>query len=667
MILGKQNLTNFVYAIVKLYKMGMLLHIRNFLDSLLRKMVKSSFTSRWIILSLDIFISLTAISLSYFICVTIYPSITGQLPVYSHLISAYFILITFSFLIFKTHVGIIRYSSYYEVWRLFMAISFASVIFASLVFYFNYNFPISLTGLLINFTSALLLLIAFRFTIVKVYGRLIINDGEKLERAVVFGTSPDSVSLARALMMLKSKRNLKLIGFITYDYQIKQKRIMDLPVLLLNGDLGRLLVGYEVDTIIFPDSKYINRNYDELIRRCMSLKIKVLISQAPQDIADFNPKTTKIRNIQIEDLLGREEIRISNDEISAQTLDKVVLVTGAAGSIGSELVRQLCRFKPKLIVLLDSAETPLHDMFLEMAEKFKHINTEVILGDVRDIDRMTYVFETYKPQIIYHAAAYKHVPMMEDHPCESILSNVMGTKNTADLAVKYGAEKFVMISTDKAVNPTNVMGASKRIAEIYVQSLAKSLVDGRIRFITTRFGNVLGSNGSVIPRFKQQIEQGGPITVTHPDITRYFMTIPEACRLVLEAGSMGENGEIYIFDMGDPVKIDDMARRMIQLAGYTPDVDIELVYSGLRPGEKLYEELLNESEISKNTRHEKIMVANVREYDFEMVNEGIAKLLTYAKKVDVNETVKLMKNIVPEFISNNSEFQEFDKIESANS
>ncbi|MFZ4455617.1 MAG: polysaccharide biosynthesis protein [Bacteroidales bacterium] len=586
----------------------------------------------------------------------------GQLPEFFDLTFVNLGVIIFSFLVFKTHTGIIRYTSSYEIWRIFVAVSFANILLALCVFYFHFNFPISFTGLLLNYTILLIVLIAFRYTIVKLHSRLIVDSGEKLQRAVVFGTSPDSVSLARSIMSMRN-RTFRLVGFMSYDYQIQQKRIMDLPVIILNGDLSRLLIGYEIDTLIFPDSKYISRNYDELIRRCLAMKIKVLISQSPQDISDFNPNSTKIRNIQIEDLLGRDEIKINNSEISAQTRGKVVLVTGAAGSIGSELVRQLCKFSPKLLLLLDSAETPLHDMQLELEDKFKNIRFKVILGDVRDCARVTYVFKKYKPQIIYHAAAYKHVPLMEENPCEAISANVLGTKNIANHAVRYRAEKFVMISTDKAVNPSNVMGASKRIAEIYVQSLAKYLKnkDCDIQFITTRFGNVLGSNGSVIPRFKQQIEQGGPITVTHPDITRYFMTIPEACRLVLEAGSMGENAEIYVFDMGDPVKIDDMARRMVQLAGFNPDKDFEIVYSGLRPGEKLYEELLSDSELTKPTKHEKIMVAAVREYDFRLVNHKIVSMIESARNINVSDTVHQMKDLVPEFISNNSEFEDFDK------
>ncbi|MEI7675697.1 MAG: nucleoside-diphosphate sugar epimerase/dehydratase [Bacteroidales bacterium] len=643
--------------------MKILLYIRNLLDLLLRKMIRSSFTSRWIILFLDSLIASISIAFSFFICTSIYPSIIGQLPDFWDLALTNLILVSVSFLVFQTHTGIIRYSSYYEVWRLFMAISFSTILLALGVVIFKFNFPISLTGLLINFTTSLLILVAFRYFIVKVYGRLISDKGEKLQRAVIYGTSPDSVSLARAILMIRN-RNFKLVGFMTYDYHIQQKRIMDLPVILLNGDLGRLLTGYEVDTIIFPDSKYISRNFDDLIKRCMSLKIKVLISQAPQDISDYSLQSNQIRNIQIEDLLGRDEIKINNIEISSQTQGKVVLVTGAAGSIGSELIRQLCKFKPKLLLLLDSAETPLHDIQMELEDKHKDINFKIILADVRDVDRISVLFKKYRPQIIYHAAAYKHVPLMEENPCESISVNVHGTRNLANHALRYGAQKFVLISTDKAVNPSNVMGASKRIAEIYVQSLAKYIQpkNNTMQFITTRFGNVLGSNGSVIPRFKQQIEQGGPLTVTHPDITRYFMTIPEACRLVLEAGSMGVNGEIYVFDMGDPVKIDDMARRMIQLAGFTPDEDIEIVYSGLRPGEKLFEELLNDSEKTKPTRHEKIMIADVRDYNFREVVVNLNQLIACARKIDVRGTVTLMKGLVPEFISNNSEFEELDKL-----
>ena len=352
-------------------------------------------------------------------------------------------------------------------------------------------------------------------------------------------------------------------------------------------------------------------------------------------------------------------------EIAEGLEGKVVLVTGAAGSIGSELCRQLTRFEVKQLILLDSAETPMHNVQLEFTDKYPNISFIPVIGDVRSQERMDFVFRNYHPQVVFHAAAYKHVPLMELNPCEAVRVNVYGTMNVADHAVKYGVERFVMVSTDKAVNPTNVMGASKRLAEIYVQSLSVAIRDGvqagTTRFITTRFGNVLGSNGSVIPRFREQIRNGGPVTVTHPDIIRYFMTIPEACRLVMEAGTMGMGGEIYIFEMGRPVKIADMARKMIELSGFDPDKEISIVYTGLRPGEKLYEELLSNKENTLPTAHNKIRVAKVREYNYVEVTKELEKLNELAAMVNIPEVVKMMKAIVPEFVSKNSEFEKFDK------
>ena len=369
--------------------------------------------------------------------------------------------------------------------------------------------------------------------------------------------------------------------------------------------------------------------------------------------------------VRIEDLLGRDEIRINMKEIADSLKGKVVLVTGAAGSIGSELCRQLCTFGLKKLILFDSAETPMHNIRLELEEKFPDVRFEPVMGDIRMINRVESVFSRFHPQILFHAAAYKHVPLMEENPCEAVHTNVYGTRNVANMAVKYGVEKFVMISTDKAVNPTNVMGASKRLAEIYVQSLSLAInqgnTPGKTQFITTRFGNVLGSNGSVIPRFREQLAKGGPLTVTHPDIIRYFMTIPEACRLVLEAAFMGKGGEIFVFDMGTPVKIADLARRMIELSGLVPDKDIEIKYTGLRPGEKLYEELLATKENTLPTENQKIYRAKVREYDYKEVDYAIDQLTEMAIRVEKMEMVKMMKQIVPEFKSKNSEYEKLDK------
>ncbi|MES2396079.1 MAG: nucleoside-diphosphate sugar epimerase/dehydratase, partial [Bacteroidota bacterium] len=365
----------------------------------------------------------------------------------------------------------------------------------------------------------------------------------------------------------------------------------------------------------------------------------------------------QIKKVQIEELLGRDPILLDKEDIQKQLTGKVILVTGAAGSIGSEIVRQLIPFRPKKIILVDQAESPLYDMELELYDKHKEQSYEVVMGDIRNKERMDNVFRTFKPQIVFHAAAYKHVPMMENNPSESILTNVLGTKTLADLSVEHKVERFVMVSTDKAVNPTNVMGASKRIAEIYTQSLSKV---SNTKFITTRFGNVLGSSGSVIPRFRQQIENGGPVTITHPDITRYFMTIPEACQLVLEAGAMGKGSEIFIFDMGQSIKIVDLAMKMIKLSGLVLDKDISITYTGLRPGEKLYEELLADHENTLPTHHKQIMVAQVKEYNFDEITSTVNELIALFDKQDNKLIVKKMKLLVPEFKSNNSVYEALD-------
>ena len=430
-------------------------------------------------------------------------------------------------------------------------------------------------------------------------------------------------------------------------------------------EFNRLINWRNIKAILFTDYQAIREESERLIRYCEKKKVRMLMLPTIDELREGTKTLRNLPDIRIEDLLGRDEIHINTGEIANFLKGKVVMVTGAAGSIGSELCRQLCHFGLKQLVLFDSAETPMHNIRLELEEKFPQVEFTPVMGDVRMIDRVESVFRRFHPQIVFHAAAYKHVPLMEENPCEAVHTNVYGTHNVADMAVKYDVDKFIMISTDKAVNPTNVMGASKRLAEIYVQSLSiaisKGLHPGKTRFITTRFGNVLGSNGSVIPRFREQLAKGGPLTVTHPDIIRYFMTIPEACRLVLEAAFMGKGNEIFVFDMGTPVKIADLARRMIELAGLVPDKDIEIQYTGLRPGEKLYEELLAIKENTLPTLNEKIYRAQVREYDFKEINELMDPLVHLAVCVDKVRTVKLMKEIVPEFKSKNSEYEALDK------
>lgn len=494
---------------------------------------------------------------------------------------------------------------------------------------------------------------------------------------IIYGAGEVGIAAKRTLDH-DAKVNMYLIAFIDDDER-KRGKVIDGIRIYHTSEIESLILHEKVDDLIISSHNIQPEKRNKIVDFCLEHDINVLTLPPVNSWINGQISTRQIQSIKIEDLLEREPIIIHNEDISEQLKGKRVLVTGAAGSIGSEIVRQVSHFFPQMIILNDQSESPLHELQLELQENNMVNNFHSFIGDVRDVNRMEVLFETFKPHYVYHAAAYKHVPMMEHNPGEAVRTNVMGTKIVADLSVKYGVQRFVMISTDKAVNPTNVMGASKRIAEIYVQSLYNSFnLDSAIysnglsylngsrkkvntKFITTRFGNVLGSNGSVIPRFKAQIEKGGPITVTHPDITRYFMTIPEACRLVLEAGSMGAGGEIFIFDMGKSIKIVELAKKMIRLSGLIPNQDVAIEFSGLRPGEKLYEELLNDMENTVPTHHEKIMVAKTREYDFEAINRHIDELIRLSCEYRDRQVVIKMKEIVPEYKSNNSVYEELDK------
>lgn len=426
---------------------------------------------------------------------------------------------------------------------------------------------------------------------------------------------------------------------------------------------------YDIDAVLFPTNEEAQAEQERLIRYCVESNLKILIAPPIDEVIDGKIMRQSIREIKIEDLLGRPEIKISLDEIIANFREKTVMVTGAAGSIGSELCRQLASFGIEKLILFDNAETPMHNLRLELEERFPKLEFVPVIGDIRLPNRLDFAFRTFHPQVVFHAAAYKHVPLMEENPCEAVLVNVIGTRNVALKCLEYNVEKMVMISTDKAVNPTNIMGCTKRLAEIYVQSLGLAIeqgtIEGATKFVTTRFGNVLGSNGSVIPRFREQIAKGGPVTVTHPDITRFFMTIPEACQLVMEAATISTGNQICVFDMGKSVKIADLAKRMIELAGYEPGEEIKIEYTGLRPGEKLYEEVLSNTENTIPTTHDRIRIAKVREYDYAEACAATEQLEQFARMVNVPDTVCLMKKIVPEFKSKNSEFEQFDKVQPA--
>ena len=484
---------------------------------------------------------------------------------------------------------------------------------------------------------------------------------------MVYSSSEKSAAI---VVRLQNSPHYEVVGFITRDDTSKNLRINDLPVFVCHNDkqIEKAIDGFSVRAILFSSEDDVVKENLGLIEYCNRNNIRTLIAPTIDDLDENKLQRSKIREVKIEDLLGRQEIKISMDEIRANFKGKVVMVTGAAGSIGSELCRQLATFGIKQLVLYDNAETPMHNLRLELEQHYPRLDFIPIIGDVRHSDRLDYAFRKWHPQVVFHAAAYKHVPLMEENPCEAVLVNVQGTSNVANKCLEYDTEMMVMISTDKAVNPTNIMGCSKRLAEIYVQSLGLAVEQGRVKgktkFVTTRFGNVLGSNGSVIPRFREQIANGGPVTVTHPEITRFFMTIPEACRLVMEAAIMSSGNQIFVFDMGESIKIDTLARRMITLAGLKVGEDIEIQYTGLRPGEKLYEEVLSNKENTLPTTHDRIRIAKVREYDYDEVKPVLAELVDLAHKVLIPEMVILMKKTVPEYISKNSRFEEYDRVRS---
>lgn len=574
------------------------------------------------------------------------------------------------FYLLKSYAGIIRYTNIEDTFRLLIVNSIAAIFYFSINFGVNFFagdmnlFPTSVV--VINFFITNFVLITYRLLVRYTFNYYKATQSETVKvRAAVFDTGEYGLQTKKVINNFPSS-NIQVVAFID-DLLSKSGKLMEnIPIYNTDDHSFQRLKEEGVELLIIANRNISKEQLVHLVDT--GLKYGMKVQQVPPIREWLNGQlgAQQLKDIKIEDLLEREVIKIHNDKIHFELKGKRILVTGAAGSIGSELVRQLVNYRPSLIIMCDKAETPMHDLHLEILENYKHANVKTYLGDITDRIRMEHLFEIYNPEVVFHAAAYKHVPLMEDNPSIAVLNNVLGTKNLAELAVTNGVEKFVMVSTDKAVNPTNIMGATKRIAEIFTQSYYKDLVKVQAdsidkhkitKFVTTRFGNVLGSNGSVIPRFKKQLDKGGPITVTHPEITRFFMTIPEACQLVIEAGVMGQGSEIFVFDMGKAVKIVDLARRIIKLAGKEPDVDIKIEYTGLRPGEKLYEELLNDSENVMPTYHEKIMIAKVAEYDFELVREKVNTLIASAKQHYTLETVGLIKDLVPEYVSNNSAYQ----------
>lgn len=617
----------------------------------------------WLILIMDIFLTLISVLLSYFMRYDFTDMIYESGTMKSALLIVTVVNIVF-FKIFRTYNIVLRLSSFVDIARIFVTLALSYLC----VWGLGYILPLIFVNMKYVSEGMILMMFIVNFAFMG-FSRIIVKimyenykylKAKNRENIFIYGAKEVGVNIAKGIRLsLDSKYKLK--GFIADEADLQGKLIMGVKVYPNDDNLFNVLAENNVQTVIVSPAKYSQLEKGENLNRFADNRIKLLTATPISEIGQRQYTSSDIKEIQIEDLLQRDPIQIDMKTIASHLEGKRVMITGAAGSIGSEIMRQVALFNPYKLILVDQAETPLHDIRLELQDSWRDIDASTIIASIENQSRMEAIFKEFKPQYIFHAAAYKHVPMMEDNVSEAIQNNVAGTKIIADLAVKYGAEKFVMVSTDKAVNPTNVMGCSKRICEIYVQSLAKKLQKEGIKstqFITTRFGNVLGSNGSVIPRFKDQIKHGGPVTVTHPDIIRYFMTIPEACRLVLEAGSMGNGGEIYIFDMGKPVKILDLAKRMIYLSGRT---DVKIEFTGLRHGEKLYEELLNVKELTKPTHHEKIMIANVREYDYDEVNEQIGELIKSSYSYDQMAIVKGMKELVPEFKSKNSEFEVLDK------
>jgi len=626
---------------------------------------KVNIVPRWIIFLLDIF----SVSIAYLLANVIYYDFDFAFLLDIDFSIRYILFIgvcSFSFYLFKMYTGIVRYTSAIDSIRILSTITFSVFILLVIKIIIQANeiernIP---TALIIFFALFSFLILTVYRTIIKIFFLYTKKASGSRKKTLIYGAGDLGIAVKRTLDHDVRSKNA-IVGFLD-DNEQKINKVIDGTKIYSSQKFSHLIKTLNVEEVIIASHNIPSDRKNEITDVALEKNVNILTLPPVKKIMNGDLNPNQIQKIKIEDLLEREPIKINDDHILSQTKGKRILVTGAAGSIGSEIATQLGRYEPQMIILCDQAESPLHNLQLDLQDEFPNQVYHTYIADVRSTKRMQLLFETFKPHYVYHAAAYKHVPMMENHPLEAVQTNVMGTKNLADLAVEFQVEKFVFVSTDKAVNPTNIMGATKRIAEIYVQSLNNHLEASlqesiHTKFITTRFGNVLGSNGSVIPRFRDQIQKGGPVTVTHPEITRYFMTIPEACRLVLEAGTMGQGGEIFVFDMGKSVKIVELAKKMIRLSGFKPNEDIEIKFTGLRPGEKLYEELLNDLENTLPTHHEKIMIAKVRENNYDIVLMKIEELQQRLATQNKNEVVYQMKIIVPEFKSKNSIYEQLDR------
>ena len=615
-------------------------------------------TPRWIIFTIDLLISIFSLLLAYLLRFN-FNIPNAYIETFVYIFPIVLFLRIVSFFLFKTYSGIVRYTSTIDMQRIFVVVTGVSIVVATsngISFYFiNQSFLIPFSVIIIEYLCTMFLMITFRITVKLIYFELK-NASKDKRRIVIYGAADEGIVTKRTLERDEDHK-YKVVAFIADKKTKIGKKIEGVTIHPIER-LEYLIENEEIDEIIIAVNNLAKTRKQEIVERALTKNVKVLHVPPVKNWINDELSSNQIQEVKIEDLLGREPIHLDSINIKGQLSEKIVLITGAAGSIGAEIVRQVSHFFPSKLILLDQAESPLYEIENEIKEQFGENLCEIVVADVANISRMENVYKTFRPDVVYHCAAYKHVPIMEDNPSEAVLTNILGTKNMVDLADKYKVDSFVMVSTDKAVNPTNVMGASKRVAEIYAQSKSKI---SKTKFITTRFGNVLGSNGSVIPLFKRQISNGGPVCVTHPEITRYFMTIPEACQLVLEAGAMGAGGEIFIFDMGSPIKIIDLAKKMIKLSGLKVGKDIEIKITGLRSGEKLYEELLNNAENTIPTHHPEIMIGKVRHYNLEDIEDDINSLVDSPSDKDNFELVAKIKKIVPEFISQNSIYAKLDK------
>lgn len=615
-------------------------------------------TPRWVVFLIDISICLGSILFAYYL------RFNFKIPEKEISTLPLVLLIVFavrgvSFIVARTYAGMVRHTGSKDIIRILISLAVGSSLFAmfnivSFSYQEKYFIPISI--IIIDFFITAFLLTFSRLFVKILYLEINYPRGD-YDNIIIYGTS-ESAIITKQTFERNTKLRSRVIAFIDHHSKVSGNKIGGIPVFYVN-ELENLIIKKNVNTLIIAETNLPGTRKKFIVDTCLNHNVEIKTIPDASYWINGELSLNQLKNVKIEDLLERSEIKMDKKNISKNILNKTILVTGAAGSIGSEIVRQLTKFSPKKIIIVDIAESDLYDLELELDEVYNFTCFEIIVGDIRSFEKMEVIFSEYKPDLVYHAAAYKHVPLMEKNPAEAVNTNIYGTKVVADLSIKFGAKKFVMISTDKAVNPTNVMGASKRVAEIYIQSLCNN--KSGTKFITTRFGNVLGSNGSVIPRFKKQIEEGGPVTVTHPEVTRFFMTIPEACQLVLEAGNMGEGGEILIFEMGESVKIINLAKKMIKLSGLQLGRDIQIKFTGLRHGEKLYEELLTNSENTKTTYNPQILIARVSiNSDSDEVQKNINELISLSSSKDKYEIVAKMKKIVPEFISKNSIYEVLD-------